>query len=40
MQTMNQSLFRLYEAGRIDADVAMSSSPRPNEMSMMLRGRV
>lgn len=40
MQTMNQSLFNLYEAGRIDADVAMSASPRPNEMSMMLRGRV
>ncbi|MEM9154150.1 MAG: PilT/PilU family type 4a pilus ATPase [Cyanobacteria bacterium P01_F01_bin.33] len=40
MQTMNQSLFNLYESGRIDADVAMSASPRPNEMSMMLRGRI
>nr|WP_227498680.1 type IV pilus twitching motility protein PilT [Synechococcus sp. PCC 7336] len=40
MQTMNQSLFALYEEGRITAEIAEEASPRPNEMSQMLRGRL
>jgi twitching motility protein PilT len=37
---MNQSLQNLYEAGRITEEIAMEASPKPNEMSMILRGRV
>jgi twitching motility protein PilT len=40
MCTMNQSLQNLYEAGRITEEIAMEASPKPNEMSMILRGRV
>jgi twitching motility protein PilT len=40
MQTMNQALFALYEEGRISAEVAIEASPRQNEMSQMLRGRI
>jgi len=40
MATMNQSLYRLYEEGRITEETALESSPKPNEMAQMLRGRV
>ncbi|MGK7911088.1 MAG: type IV pilus twitching motility protein PilT [Synechococcus sp.] len=40
MVTMNQSLYNLYEEGKITAEVALEASPRSNEMSQMLRGRI
>lgn len=40
MITMNQSLYALYEAGRITEETALEMSPRQNEMAQMLRGRV
>lgn len=40
MCTMNQCLQELYEAGRIDEETALEMSPRPNEMSQILRGRI
>ncbi|MGK7906243.1 MAG: type IV pilus twitching motility protein PilT [Synechococcus sp.] len=40
MVTMNQSLYNLYEESRITSEVALEASPRPNEMSQMLRGRI
>jgi twitching motility protein PilT len=40
MCTMNQSLYRLYEAGRITEETALELSPKPNEMAQILRGRV
>ncbi len=40
MCTMNQSLYKLYEAGRITEEVALEMSQKPNEMAQMLRGRV
>ncbi|MEB3230509.1 MAG: type IV pilus twitching motility protein PilT [Leptolyngbyaceae bacterium] len=40
MCTMNQSLYALYEAGRITEETALEQSPTPNEMAQMLRGRV
>ncbi|MDX2096819.1 MAG: type IV pilus twitching motility protein PilT [Leptolyngbyaceae cyanobacterium bins.59] len=40
MCTMNQSLYRLYEAGRITEETALEASPKPNEMAQILRGRV
>ena len=40
MITMNQSLFNLYQEGRITEETALEKSPLPNEMAMMLRGRV
>lgn len=40
MLTTNQSLFELYEEGRISEETALERSPTPNEMAMMLRGRV
>lgn len=40
MITMNQSLFNLYQEGRITEEVALEKSPTPNEMAMMLRGRI
>lgn len=40
MITTNQALFRLYEEGRITEEVALEMSPTPNEMAMMLRGRI
>lgn len=40
MITMNQALFNLYQEGRITEEVALEKSPFPNEMAMMLRGRV
>jgi twitching motility protein PilT len=39
MCTMNQSLYRLYEEGRITEEVALEMSPKTNEMAQMLRGR-
>lgn len=38
MCTMNQSLYKLYEEGRITEETALEASPRQNEMAMMLRG--
>jgi twitching motility protein PilT len=40
MCTMNQSLYKLYEDGRITEETAVENSPKPNEMAQMLRGRV
>jgi twitching motility protein PilT len=40
MITMNQALFNLYQEGRITEEIALEKSPFPNEMAMMLRGRV
>lgn len=40
MCTMNQSLYGLYEAGRITEEIALEQSPKQNEMAQMLRGRV
>jgi twitching motility protein PilT len=40
MCTMNQCLFELYQAGRIDEETALENSPKPNEMAQILRGRV
>ena len=40
MTTSNKSLFNLYQEGRITEETALEMSPVPNEMAMMLRGRV
>ena len=40
MCTMNQSLYALYESGRITEETALEMSPRQNEMAQMLRGRI
>ncbi|MBD2138165.1 type IV pilus twitching motility protein PilT [Anabaena sp. FACHB-1237] len=40
MVTMNQSLFNLYQEGRITEEIALEMSPTPNEMAQFLRGRV
>lgn len=40
MCTMNQSLYKLYEEGRITEETALEASPKPNEMAQILRGRV
>jgi twitching motility protein PilT len=40
MVTMNKSLFALYQEGRITEETALELSPTPNEMAMMLRGKV
>ncbi len=40
MCTMNQTLYRLYEEGRITEETALECSPKPNEMAQILRGRV
>ncbi|MGJ3250744.1 MAG: type IV pilus twitching motility protein PilT [Elainellaceae cyanobacterium] len=40
MCTMNQSIYMLYEAGRITEETALEMSPKPNEMAQILRGRV
>lgn len=40
MCTMNQSLYTLYETGRITEETALEMAPKANEMAQMLRGRV
>lgn len=40
MVTMNQSLLKLYQEGRITEETALEMSPTPNEMAQFLRGRV
>jgi twitching motility protein PilT len=40
MITMNQSLFNLYQEGRVTEETALEMSPTPNEMAQFLRGRV
>ncbi|OKH25169.1 type IV pili twitching motility protein PilT [Hydrococcus rivularis NIES-593] len=40
MITTNQSLFNLYQEGRITEETALELSPTPNEMAMMLRGKI
>ncbi|MFM7576161.1 MAG: ATPase, T2SS/T4P/T4SS family, partial [Microcystaceae cyanobacterium] len=40
MITANQSLFNLYQEGRITEETALELAPVPNEMAMMLRGRI
>ncbi len=40
MMTMNQCLYQLYEEGRIDEETALESSPKPNEMAQILRGKI
>jgi twitching motility protein PilT len=40
MTTANQSLFNLYQEGRITEEIALELAPTPNEMAMMLRGKI
>ena len=40
MQTANQALQALVEAGRVEADDALAQSLRPNELAQALRGKV
>lgn len=40
MITSNQSLFNLYQEGRITEETALELAPVPNEMAMMLRGKI
>lgn len=40
MITSNQSLFNLYQEGRITEEIALELAPTPNEMAMMLRGKI
>lgn len=40
MITTNQSLFNLYQEGRISEEVALEMSPAANELAMMLRGKI
>jgi twitching motility protein PilT len=40
MCSMNQSIYKLYEDGRITEETAIENSPKPNEMAQMLRGRI
>ncbi|MEN9230660.1 MAG: type IV pilus twitching motility protein PilT [Thermostichus sp. DG02_5_bins_236] len=40
MCTMNQSLFNLYQEGRITEEVCLDAAPRRNEMAQWLRGRI
>jgi len=40
MTTTNQALFHLYQEGRITQETALEMSPIPNEMAMMLRGKL
>ncbi len=40
MCTMNQSLFNLYQEGRITEEVCLDAAPRRNEMMQMLKGRI
>ncbi len=40
MITANQSLFNLYQEWRITEETALELAPTPNEMAMMLRGRI
>jgi twitching motility protein PilT len=40
MCTMTQSLYKLYEAGRITEETALEMAPKVNEMAQILRGRV
>jgi twitching motility protein PilT len=40
MITTNQALFNLYQEGRITEETALELSPAPNEMAMMLRGKM
>ncbi|MFM7471207.1 MAG: type IV pilus twitching motility protein PilT [Nodosilinea sp. LVE1205-7] len=40
MCTMNQTLYALYESGRITEETALEMSPKQNEMAQMLRGRL
>ena len=40
MCSMNQTLYALYESGRITEEIALEMSPKQNEMAQMLRGRI
>ena len=40
MCSMNQTLYALYESGRITEETALEMSPKQNEMAQMLRGRI
>jgi twitching motility protein PilT len=40
MTTTNLSLFNLYQEGRITEEIALELSPTPNEIAMMLRGKI
>ena len=40
MQTANQALLALVQAGRVDAEDALAQSLKPNELAMALRGKV
>lgn len=38
MCSMNQSIYQLFESGRITEETALEASPRPNELAIMLKG--
>jgi twitching motility protein PilT len=38
MCSMNQSIYNLFESGRITEETALEASPRPNELAIMLKG--
>lgn len=38
MSTLNQSLFKLFQEGKIDRNTALSASYRPSELEQMLKG--
>ncbi|MFM9088785.1 MAG: type IV pilus twitching motility protein PilT, partial [Cyanobium sp.] len=40
MQTANQALLALVQAGRVEAEDALAQSLKPNELAMALRGKV
>ena len=37
MQTFDQALYKLYAAGEIDYDVAISSADSPNDLRLMIK---
>lgn len=39
MQAMNQALYDLVQAGRINGEIAIEASPKANELAQMLRGK-
>jgi twitching motility protein PilT len=40
MQTANQALLALVQAGRVEAEDALAQSLKPNELAMAIRGKV
>jgi twitching motility protein PilT len=40
MCSMNQSIYALFEAGRLTEETALEASPKPNELAIMLKGGI